>query len=368
MAFIKGIILRSIERAGYSVIHVDALKRERAERAWRAPRPALAPVTISRSHRVADDPLFTHRIANYGLSPVFPLITPNDLKSETERLRANLASDKSAAAREAVSRPEIAKVLALQWWQRLAIPGTDTHTTSDHSRLAISNPGWLNTLGDALTPEEGFVLRPMPKWSYLGPIFPEIAGKSLLEIGSNNGYFCFEFLDRGARHVTGLEVHKPFVDAAQWMKAARGIDNAHFVHTDALLNLNVPRHDIVFMSEVHAHFVDPLFGILRAVNLASETLVIDGAAVLDEELKIDIGAGVDPATGKLTYHSWIMSDGLMLSYLTLCGVPPEKVKRYIAPWPSHVVYVIDTRDVAAYRHENEFQACNTSFLELGFTG
>src|SRR5258708_5506709 len=170
----------------------------------------------------------------------------------------------------------------------------------------------------------------------------------------------------GTRQVTGAEIYEPFVAAARWMKTARKAQNIEFVTTDALLNLALPRHDIVFMSEVHAHFVDPLFGILRAVNLARETLIIDGAMLPSADYEIDLGVGIDPGTGKLTYHSWIMSDGLMLTYLLLCGVPPQKVKRYIAPWPNHILYVIDTRDVAAYREANDFQPCNTAFINANF--
>jgi hypothetical protein len=120
------------------------------------------------------------------------------------------------------------------------------------------------------------------------------------------------------------------------------------------------------MSEVHAHFVDRFFGIIRAVNLAKEALVIDGPALPSANNEIDLGAGIDPATSELIYHAWIMSDGLMLSYLLLCGIPPEKVKRYTAPWPNHILYVIDTRDVAAYREAHDFQPCNSSFINLKF--
>src|SRR5262249_52741715 len=124
--------------------------------------------------------------------------------------------------------------------------------------------------------------------------------------------------------------------------------------------------DIVFMSEVYAHFVDPLFGLLRAVNLAKETLVIDNATLPNSNYEIDLGADFDPATGKMTYHAWILSDGLMLAYLFLCGIPPEKVTRYVAPWPNHIVYVIDTREVAKYRAEFDFQPCNISFINAAW--
>ena len=223
----------------------------------------------------------------------------------------------------------------------------------------------MNTLGDALKPNEGCVLRPKPKWAYLKPIMPDLRGKSILEIGCNNGFFCFEFEKLGHSPVTGAEVFNGFVNPAKWMANARQ-SKVEFLYTDALLDLSLKPHDIVFMSEVYTHFVDPLFGLLRAVNLARETLIIDNATIDRPEFLIDLEIGLDRSNEKMTYHAWILSDGLMLTYLWLCGVPPQKIIRYIAPWANHIVYIIDTRDVERYRRENDVQPCNTSFLKMQF--
>jgi SAM-dependent methyltransferase len=310
--------------------------------------------------------MFTNRLIDIEKSPKAPLLSEEDVADHVRSLRQHLSIDDTTEVKESLQSRFVQECLKYGWWQRLAIPGTPCFTTSDHQRLKISDPGWLNTLGGALSLEEGCILRPMPKWAYLKPILPDLKNRSVMEIGCNNGYFCFQFLDMGACHVTGVEVYEGFAAAGRWMMAARKAQNLELVATDALLNLALRRHDVVFMSEVHAHFVDPLFGILRAVNLAKETLIIDGPAISSSKYEIDLGAGINPATGKLTYHGWNMSDGLTLSYLLLCGIPPEKVKRYIAPWPNHILYVIDTRDVAAYREANDFQPCNTSFINSKF--
>ena len=311
--------------------------------------------------------MLTKTLLDIEKSPKAALLSEQDLADHVKSLRQHLSLDNTPEATAELLHNDLVQTsLQHAWFQRLAIPGTHCFTTSHHERLQISNPGWLNTLGDALTPEEGFILRPMPKWAYLKPVFPDLLNKSVMEIGCNNGYFCFEFLDMGARQVTGVEVHQGFAVAGQWMIEARKAQNIEILTTDALLDLGLPRHDVVFMSEVHAHFVDPFFGIIRAVNLAKETLVIDCAALPSANCEIDLGAGIDPATSQPIYHAWIMSDGLMLSYLFLCGIPPEKVKRYIAPWPCHILYIIDTRDVATYREANDFHPSNTSFINLKF--
>jgi SAM-dependent methyltransferase len=136
------------------------------------------------------------------------LLSEQDLANHVESLRQHLSLDNTTEVTAEFQNDLVQEGLQHSWWQRLAIPGTHRFTTSDHERLKISNPGWLNTLGDALTPEEGFILRPMPKWAYLKPVFPDLLNKSVLELGCNNGYFCFEFLEIGARQVTGVEVYE----------------------------------------------------------------------------------------------------------------------------------------------------------------
>lgn len=231
----------------------------------------------------------------------------------------------------------------------------------------ISDPGFLNTLGNILTTEEGFILRPLSKWFYLKPILPSLLGKSVLEIGCNNGFFCFEFEKLGAAFVTEVEVFDHFSDPALWM-AKSYQSKVNILKTDALLDLTLPAHDVIFMSEVYGHFVDPFFGLLRAVNLAKETLILDNAISPSLDYQIDLGADIDPTSGNLIYHAWLLSDGLILSYLFLCGIPPERVKRYVAPWDNHLVYVIDTSDVARFREDKmSFQPCNISFLNMRMT-
>jgi 2-polyprenyl-3-methyl-5-hydroxy-6-metoxy-1,4-benzoquinol methylase len=339
---------------------LDGLRETREEMSHLA---AQVEVLTSQVSKLRQTSLTAYR-ANLEKSPKAALISDRELQRHIAALRQNLALDTPAIIKDTLKSPMAIQALAYSWWQRLAIPGTDCFTTSDHDRLTISDPGYLNTLGGLLTPEEGCILRPMPKWSYLERIIPDLAQKTVLEIGCNNGYFCFEFAKLGAAQVTGAEVHGEFLKPAQWMATARGTRNIEFLLTDALLDLRLPAHDVVFMSEVYTHFIDPFFGILRAINLAKETLIIDNATLTTSDYEMDIGFELDQATGKPVYHAWALSDGLVLVYLMLCGIPPDRVTRYFAPWQNHIVYVIDTRHVASYRKANDFQTCNTSFINM----
>jgi hypothetical protein len=107
--------------------------------------------------------MFTTEIADQTKSPVFPLISEETLAQAIEYLRSVLATDSSPEVVSELSKPAIIDLLKKYWWQRIQIPGSAATTTSDHERREISDPGFLNTLGNALTPEEGFILRPLPK-------------------------------------------------------------------------------------------------------------------------------------------------------------------------------------------------------------
>ena len=306
--------------------------------------------------------MFTHKLVDIEKSPSRPVLSDDSLREILTQLKADLAKDDTPHAKAELLKHEGS--LRLPWWQRLSIPNSSIFTTSDHTRLHISDPGFLNRLGGQLTPTEGFILRPLPKWAYLEAVIPDLNGKSVLEIGCNNGFFCFEFAKRGAKQVLGLEVFKGFLNSALYMKELRKSRNVEFRLTDALLNLSLPKYDVVFMSEVYAHFVDPLFGLLKALNFSNEWLILDNATLTTPGYGIDLGAGVDPVTKRLTYHAWILSDQLILTYLYLCGVEPERIIRYFPPWANHVIYVIDTRNVETFRVTNDFQPCNTSFINM----
>ena len=308
---------------------------------------------------------FTKCLVDLRKSVTKPLISAEDITRVAASLREQLAADNSIKMQgEAVVLE--AEFRKLGWWQRIKVPGWNAYTTSFPAFLHdISDPGWLNTMNGALTPEEGCLLRPLPKWAYVKSLMPNLKGKSVLEIGCNNGFFSFAFADElKATTVLGIDVTPGFIAGAKWLNERRRNEKISFRVADVMLDMTIQKHDVVFMSEVHSHFVDPFFGILRAVNLAKETLIIDGAAGNGPGLVIDLGAGVHPQTGGLTYHAWLLSDGLMMSFLYLCGVEAERVTRYVAPWQNHICYVIDTTGVKEFRRKNEINPINTSFINM----
>src|SRR5262249_27130590 len=114
----------------------------------------------------------------------------------------------------------------------------------------------------------------------------------------------------------------------------------------------------------YTHFIDPLLGILRALNLAQETLIIDGPALSHAATQLNFNIFRDDASERPSYVTWTLSDGLMLGFLSICGVEPERVTRFVSPLRNHRVYMIDTTGVAAWRDRNAYWG--SDFLDFGF--
>ncbi len=62
----------------------------------------------------------------------------------------------------------------------------------------------------------------------------KVKGKEVLDIGSNQGFFSFQAAIAGAKEVTGLEITKPDIEAANDIKKILQLDNVNFINTDAV--------------------------------------------------------------------------------------------------------------------------------------
>jgi hypothetical protein len=83
---------------------------------------------------------------------------------------------------------------------------------------------------------------------------------------------------------------------------------------------------------------------------------------------LTLNSGWVTGTEQMIYHSFHLTEGLILTFLNLAGVPPSKVTRFKAPDdPSHVVFVIDTRGLEEARRVRCYPDYLRPTLELGFT-
>jgi SAM-dependent methyltransferase len=339
------------------------------------PTPSPAPAPLPSPAKAFQVGNYTHYAGAMpvspagGQSPIQPLYTEAQIHAAIRELRAMLARDESPETKAALQTPFATKVRSFApWYQRIDFPKHGLASTSDPN-TAYMDEGSYNRLRQRLTSPEACLLRPWPKWYYLKPLLPALQGKSVLEIGSANGFFSFRFAELGARQVTGIEILKLQAESARFAAEVLDLKNVSFLHTDFLLDLSIPPADVVFLSEVHNHFLFPFLGLLRLVNLARETLIFDTVAETTEEHGLTLNSGWFTGTDRMIYHSFHLSDGLILNYLNLAGLAPSRITRYKAPDdPAHVVFVIDTRGLAEARQARHYPEYLRRALELQFTG
>ena len=167
--------------------------------------------------------------------------------------------------------------------------------------------------------------------------------------------------------MTGVEIVQQHRDIAAWSADVLGHGNVEFLHTDFLLDLSIRKHDVVFLSEVHNHFLFPFYGILRLVNLARETIILDTVSSDAGEHSVSLHSGWNIELGRMIYHSFHLSHGMLVDYLNLIGIPPSKITRYTAPdEPFHNLYVIDTRSVEETRARRNYSEYLLDVLALKF--
>jgi len=303
----------------------------------------------------------------FAASPVRELYTAESAKAMVAQVRAALARDSSPETLAALNS-ELARGIESfwgYWFQRIEFPAQHISSTSNH-KWACFDEGGLNTLEGRLTSDEASIMRPFPKWLYIEPVLPDLRGKSVLELGTCNGFFSFRFAEAGAASVTGVEVVEQTYATAVWAAGVLGHKNVEFLNTDFLMDLTLQPRDVVFLSEVHNHFLMPFYGLCRLVHLANETLILD-TGVRDmpgHSLELTSGWERDPA--RLLFHSFNLSDGLLLDFLNLIGIAPERVTRYKAPGGGHTLYYIDTRHVAERRRELNYPDYLRKVIELEF--
>ena len=71
------------------------------------------------------------------------------------------------------------------------------------------------------------------------PFIPygKVQGKKVLDIGSNQGFFSFQAAIHGASSVTGVELQKEDVQAANDFKDVLQLDNVKFINGDAIKHI-----------------------------------------------------------------------------------------------------------------------------------
>jgi hypothetical protein len=285
-----------------------------------------------------------------------PLFSGEALAGMLTELRGRLARDREEFRPESLNSPVADGIRSFwgEWFQRIDFPEHGISTTSDRS-WAMFDEGGVNTLGRNLTSEEACLLRPWPKWLYVRRLIPEVRGKSVMEVGSANGFFPFRFAELGASKVTGVDVQARKHDSAVWANSILGWKNVDFVNTDFLVDFSIPAHDIVFVSEVINHTLCPMWAITRLVTLAKETLIIDTGVFESSHHALELSTGWSRSNGTAQMLSYQISDGLLVSFLKVLGIRANEIVKHVEAGAGHILYMIDTRGVQERRRNGEMK-------------
>ncbi len=110
-------------------------------------------------------------------------------------------------------------------------------------------------------------------------IFPEdMSGKSVLDIGTKYGYFCFEALKRGAKRVVGIDVNPEDIRKAKMLADCLGVE-VEFLTLDIEREELTEKFDFVLCLNVLHHLKNPIGLLEKLIDLTEERLILEIASL-----------------------------------------------------------------------------------------
>jgi 2-polyprenyl-3-methyl-5-hydroxy-6-metoxy-1,4-benzoquinol methylase len=120
-------------------------------------------------------------------------------------------------------------------------------------------------------------------------IFPKrLAGKSVLDVGSALGYFCFEAEAQGATRVLGVELNEERLRQALLLKDILG-SKAEFIRRDVVREPLTEQFDCVFFLNVMHHLDEPVHVLAQLAAITRERLVIEFPTFADKRFRRNVG-------------------------------------------------------------------------------
>jgi SAM-dependent methyltransferase len=238
------------------------------------------------------------------------------------------------------------------WYQRIDFPEYGVTTTDDPAWM-YNDRAWDNFF-PGMKAEEAPQLRPIPKFERFQHLLPDVAGKSVLEVGTACGFFVFEFCRRGASRATGLDISDVNVEKATFCAEVLGIKQARFVAGD--VGLYKEAHDIVWGASLHEHFFFPFYYLARLLCLAREKLVLETHQYVrdDQErvCRLDLDPNTPPTGGSHGFH---FSRALFYNFLLMLGVSPSSIEERVFYNDSNVrrlLFCVNTEEFQRRRKDH----------------
>lgn len=120
---------------------------------------------------------------------------------------------------------------------------------------------------------------PKTRWAAVSKAFPEsFAGKDVLDLGCNAGFFSFVAVERGANYVCGVDANEKYIAQAKFANEVRG-DTIDFrvLPIQNLQSLN-RTFDITLCIGLLYHISD-LYGAIKNIAAVTKDMVIVESAI-----------------------------------------------------------------------------------------
>ena len=145
-------------------------------------------------------------------------------------------------------------------------------------------PGLTTAVGrqDGRAPDEpGIgVYDPRPEFeATIRHVYPDLAGKSVLDCGCNCGAYLFIARDLGATRCFGFDAREHWIRQARFLQRQLGSDGIEIqqMTVEDLAGAGLVPFDVVNYQGIFYHLPDPLHSLRFAANLAKETLIFNTA-------------------------------------------------------------------------------------------
>lgn len=119
---------------------------------------------------------------------------------------------------------------------------------------------------------------PRRRWAEVESAVPQdLIGKTVLDIGCNAGYICFEAVRRGAKRVVGIDLKQDYVDQANFCAEVLGVDVDFRVMSIYDLAQLDETFDVVFCVGILYHCADILSAVSSVSSAAADLLIVETA-------------------------------------------------------------------------------------------
>jgi SAM-dependent methyltransferase len=241
---------------------------------------------------------------------------------------------------EAIARGKVPSALAhyerhgrQEGRQPASPPGTSTDRAAVRAKSYQSFPG---EEGDSDSQQKLRCLR-----------LPSFAGKSVLDVGCNEGFFCFEAMADGASRVLGIDSSSEFIARAQARKAKGGMPaNLDFI-CQTWDKIPSAKFDVIFLLSA-LHYAEDQSAMIRKLieHLTPKGLLVLECGVVDEEQSalVKVPRAIDvvsfPTFGRmkewLSPYAWKLMGASVLQK----GDPIPRKVFHIQPFRKEVILLL----------------------------